>query len=71
MINKKSDKSNMFKTYETELAGRELTIETGKIAGLSKWKCSSKIWRHCCNGKCYSIKRTKRRNRLFPTISRL
>ena len=25
----------MFKTYETELAGRKLTIETGKIAGLA------------------------------------
>ena len=25
----------MFKTYETELAGRKLVIETGKMAGLS------------------------------------
>lgn len=25
----------MFKTYSTKLAGRELTIETGKIAGLA------------------------------------
>ena len=25
----------MFKQYETELAGRKLTIETGKIAGLA------------------------------------
>ena len=25
----------MFKTYETELAGRKLVIETGKLAGLS------------------------------------
>ena len=35
MINKKSYKSNMFKSYSTNLAGRELTIETGKIAGLA------------------------------------
>ena len=26
---------NMVKTYETELAGRKLTIETGKVAGLA------------------------------------
>lgn len=26
---------NMFKTYETELAGRKLVIETGKMAGLA------------------------------------
>ena len=25
----------MFKSYETELAGRKLVIETGKIAGLA------------------------------------
>ena len=25
----------MFKTYETELAGRKLTLETGKLAGLA------------------------------------
>ena len=25
----------MFKTYETELAGRKLVIETGKMAGLA------------------------------------
>ena len=25
----------MFKKYETELAGRKLSIETGKIAGLA------------------------------------
>lgn len=25
----------MFKTYSTKLSGRELTIETGKIAGLA------------------------------------
>lgn len=25
----------MFKTYSTKLAGRDLTIETGKIAGLA------------------------------------
>ena len=35
MINKKSYKSNMFKSYSTNLARRELTIETGKIAGLA------------------------------------
>jgi polyribonucleotide nucleotidyltransferase len=28
-------KNNMFKIYETELAGRKLTIETGKMAGLA------------------------------------
>ena len=26
----------MFKTYETELAGRKLVVETGKMAGLAK-----------------------------------
>ena len=25
----------MFRTYETELAGRKLTLETGKLAGLA------------------------------------
>ena len=25
----------MFKSYETELAGRKLVIETGKLAGLA------------------------------------
>ena len=25
----------MFKIYETELAGRKLTLETGKLAGLA------------------------------------
>ncbi len=31
----KGEKNNMFKTYETELAGRKLVIETGKMAGLA------------------------------------
>jgi len=29
------EENKMFKTYETELAGRKLTIETGKFAGLA------------------------------------
>ena len=29
------EENNMFKTYETELAGRKLVIETGKFAGLA------------------------------------
>ena len=32
---KKERKDIMFKTYETELAGRKLVIETGKMAGLA------------------------------------
>ena len=36
----------MFKTFETELAGRKLVNENGKIAELANRKC---------NGKCYSI----------------
>ena len=31
----KGEKNSMFKVYETELAGRKLTIETGKFAGLA------------------------------------
>ena len=31
----------MFKTYSMELAGRTLTIENGKMAGLAN---GSKIW---------------------------
>ncbi len=31
----KGEKNKMFKTYETELAGRKLVIETGKMAGLA------------------------------------
>ena len=30
--------NSMFKTYETELAGRKLVIETGKMAGLTNRK---------------------------------
>ncbi len=30
-----SEENNMFKTYETELAGRKLVFETGKMAGLA------------------------------------
>lgn len=33
--------NSMFKSYETELAGRKLVIETGKMAGLANRKCSS------------------------------
>ena len=33
--------NSMFKTYETELAGRKLVIETGKMAGLANRKCIS------------------------------
>ena len=29
----------MFKSYKMELAGRELTIETGKMAGLANGSC--------------------------------
>ena len=54
----KGEKNSMFKVYETELAGRKLTIETGKFAGLA-------------NGSVTVRYRTKRWNRLFPTISRL
>ena len=32
---KGKEENTMFKTYETELAGRKLTIETGKFAGLA------------------------------------
>ena len=32
---KKGNENSMFKVYETELAGRKLSIETGKMAGLS------------------------------------
>ena len=31
----KGEENKMFKTYETELAGRKLVIETGKMAGLA------------------------------------
>ena len=37
----KGEKNKMLKTYETELAGRKLTIETGKMAGLANRKCIS------------------------------
>ena len=40
----------MFKTFETELAGRKLVIENGKIAELSNRKCNGEIWRNSCNG---------------------
>ena len=33
-VNRKEE-NNMFKTYETELAGRKLVFETGKMAGLA------------------------------------
>lgn len=32
---KRKEENNMFKTYETELAGRKLVLETGKMAGLA------------------------------------
>ena len=32
---KRKEENNMFKTYETELAGRKLVFETGKMAGLA------------------------------------
>ena len=38
----------MFKSYEMELAGRKLVIETGKMAGLANRKCTSTLWRHMC-----------------------
>ena len=31
-----------FKVWETELAGRKLTLETGKMAG--KWCCIYALW---------------------------
>ncbi len=34
----------MFKSFSMDLAGRNLTIETGKMAGLANRKCFSKIW---------------------------
>ena len=37
----RKEENNMFKTYETELAGRKLVLETGKIAGLANRKCIS------------------------------
>lgn len=45
----------MLKTYLMELAGRTLTIETGKMAELANRKCTCKIWRNYCYGKCNSI----------------
>ena len=52
----------MFKTYSMELAGRTLTLETGKMAGLANRKCISKIWGNNRISECNSFKRTKRRN---------
>lgn len=34
----------MLKTYSMDLAGRNLTIETGKMAELANRKCTCKIW---------------------------
>ena len=48
----------MFKKYETQLAGRTLSIETGKIAELANGNVV--VWRNSCYGKCNSSKRTKR-----------
>lgn len=45
----------MFRTFETELAGRKLVIENGKIAELANRKRHYKIWRNSCNGKRYSF----------------
>ena len=36
----------MFKTYSMELAGRPLTIETGKLAGLT----NANVLSRCCIG---------------------
>lgn len=45
----------MIKNFETELAGRKLVIETGKIAELANRECSGKVWRYLCDGKCNSL----------------
>ncbi len=55
----------MFKSYETELAGRKLVIENRKNGRTIKRKCNSGYGETVVMVKCNSIKRTKRRNRLF------
>ena len=52
----------MFKSYKTELAGRKLVIETGKMAGLANGSVLVRYGDTCV--------RAKRRNRLFSIISR-
>ena len=61
----------MYKIYETELAGRKLTIETGKVA---KQANGSVIVRYAdtvvmTNVLC--IKRSTRRSGFFSTFSKL
>ena len=41
----------MYRKFETELAGRKLTVETGRVAELANGDAII----HSCNGKCYSI----------------
>ena len=61
----------MFKKYETQLAGRTLSIETGKIAELANGNVVVRYGETVVMVNVTAAKRTKRGNRLFPTISRL
>ena len=55
--------------YETELAGRKLTVETGRVAELANGNVISKIWRYSCNGKCYSMQKNLREGIDFFPLS--
>ena len=50
------------KKYSMDLAGRELTIETGKYCGLANRKCDGSLWGYSGFSQCNSFKRTKGRN---------
>ncbi len=61
----------MFKSYETELAGRKLVIETGKICGLANGSVVVKYGDTVVMVNVTASKEPREGNRFFSIISRL
>ena len=61
----------MFKTYSMELAGRTLTIETGKLAGLTNANVLVRYGDTVVMVNVVASKEPREWYRLFPIISRL
>lgn len=57
-----------YRTFETEVAGRKLVIEVGKLAQLATGSCLGKVWRDCGAVHCYNVGKAERGCRLLPAF---
>ena len=57
-----------YRVFETEIAGRKLTVETGKMAQLANGSCLVRYGETAVLVYRHRIRKAARRHRLFPAL---